>query len=222
MASRAGHLTRALSTTASTTVKRANLAPGMAVDTSMYTSTGGSGLDATSLSTSLQEASHKAVSAYRVALRDIPNMRRNFTIMEDSKFVASVIRDNFEQHRRVTDPKIVDMLVFKALQELREIREQWKTRTHIYSYIHRYADKVLRDEIAHKAKFVDSSDDREQMLRDWQQRGLVPNEIPSWAMFVRWKKDEDEKFHNFAVEKKLFSPDQLKRNASALSSCSIM
>lgn len=149
-------------------------------------------------------------------------MRRNFTIMEDSKFVAAVIRDNFEQHRRITDPKIIDMLVFKAIQELREIREQWKTRTHVYSYIHQYSEKLLRDEMTHKAASADTSDRRLQILHDWQQRGLVPPEIASWPMFLRWKRDEDEKFRNFAIDQKLFSSDELERNASKTSSCSVM
>lgn len=222
MASRAGPLGRAFCSTASASVKRPSLAPGMSVDTSMYTSTGGSGYDSTTLSSSLQEASRKAVSVYRTALRDIPHMRRNFTIMEDSKFIAGVIRDNFEQHRRVTDPKIIDMLVFKAIQELREIREQWKTRTHVYSYIHRYSEKQIRDEIARSVGPTDSSDRRQQILRDWQQRGLIPNEVTSWPLFVRWKRDEDEKFRNFAIDHKLFSSDQLDRNASTSSSCSVM
>lgn len=222
MASRTGPLGRAFCSTASASVKRPSLAPGMSVDTSMYTSTGGSGHDSTTLSSSLKEASRKAVSIYRTALRDIPDMRRNFTIMEDSKYVAAVIRDNIEQHRRVTDPKIIDMLVFKAVQELREIREQWKTRTHVYSYIHRYSEKLLRDEAAHSGASTDSSERRQQILRDWQQRGLIPNEISSWPMFLRWKRDEDEKFRNFAIDHKLFSSDQLERNATTSGSCSVM
>lgn len=224
MALRNPSFVRALSASASK-VGKPSLTPGMPVDTSSYTSTGGSGADSTALSTDMKEASGKAVAAYRIALRDISAMRRNFTIMEDEDYVTSVIRDNFEKHRGVTDPKIIDMLVFKALQELREIREQWKSRYHVYSYIQRYTEKLLRQELALKIQSTDTSDRREHMLADWRDKGLVPSEIINWSMFNRWKSDEEDKFRNFAIDNKLFSSQQLESNSSTssrTSTCTIM
>lgn len=218
MAFRAAPLARSLSTSSP---KVRSAVPGV-VNTSAYTATGGTGHDATALSSSLEEASRKAVAVYRASLRSIPDMRRNFTIMEDASFLTAVIRDSFERHRGITDPKIVDMLVFKAVQELREIREQWKSRTHLNSYIHRYTDKLLRQELVHKASTLDSSDSRDQMLHQWRDRGLVPHEIASWPMFTRWSDEQDLKFRNFAVDNKLFSDQQLERNANSSSSCIIM
>lgn len=221
MASRASSFTRALSTS-SQRISRQSVTPGMPVDTSAYTATGGSGADSTALSKSLEEASKKSIRVYRMALRDIPAMRRNFTIMEDKSFVTAVIRENFERHRNITDPKIIDMLIFKATQELREIREQWKSRHHIYSYIQRYTDKLLREELIHRASHTDLTGQREKMLADWRDRGLVPAEINTWDMFLHWKSNEDTKFRNFVLENKLFTSDQLDRNAKASSSCSVM
>lgn len=143
--------------------------------------------------------------------------------MEDHSYVVSVIRDNFEQHRGVTNPKIVDMLVFKASQELGEIRQQWKSRHHVYGYIQRYTEKLLREELVKRSQSSDTSDRREQMLADWRARGLVPVELVTWPMFTKWKADEDEKFRSFALDNKLFSTEQLERNsAQPKSSCTIM
>lgn len=222
MTLRTPNLVRALSLSSTQRVNRQAVAPGLPVDISSYTSTGGSGDDSTTLSASLDEASNKTKAAYRKAIRDIPDMRRNFTIMEDKSYLTAVIRDNFERHRNVTDPKIVDMLVFKALQELREIREQWKSRHHVYGYIHRYSDKLLREELAHRASSPDVSHKREQMLADWRDRGLVPSEIVTWAMFIHWKSDEDMKFRKFALDNNLFSNQQLDRNANLSPSCAVM
>lgn len=191
------------------------------VDTSHYTDTGGSGADDTSLSTSLEAASRKSVVLYRRALKDIPNMRKNFNIFEDSAFVRNTIREQFERHRLVSDPKIVDMLVFKADQELREIREQWKSRHHVYAYLYRYSEKVMREAAARRLQ-SGKSDGKDEALNDWRRRGLVPNEIITWPMFLRWKHEEDAKFNAFALEHNLFTSQQLDRNSNASSRCAIM
>lgn len=220
-------LSRALSSTAAAARTRAAIA-GSRVDTTTYTDTGGSGADSTALSSSLEEASAKAVVAYRAALRDIPAMRQNFTIIEDKAFVKACIRDLFERHADVSDVKIVDMLVFKAMQELREIREQWKSRHHVYAYIHAYAEKTFKEEAARKvterigAAGLGQDEKRNETLRLWRSRQLIPAEIQTWPQYLRWKEEEDAKFNAFAVDNKLFTQQQLERNAAAQSSCSIM
>ncbi|KAI0557544.1 Complex 1 LYR protein [Gracilaria domingensis] len=194
---------------------------GVRVDASHYTDTGGSGDDATALSASLEEASQNAVRLYRNALKDVPDMRKNFNIVEDAALVRHTIRDLFEKHDAVTDPKIIDMLVFKGWQELREIREQWKGRHHIYGYIQSYTEKLMREEAARSAQQagVQGKDD---LLALWRSRGLVPNELVTWPVFLKWKQDEDAKFHAFAVDHKLFTSEQLNRNSHASSQCTIM
>lgn len=205
------------------TLPRASRAPIASVNPEqLYTDTGGSGKDSTALSSSLAEASQKARSVYRQALRDVPAMRKNFTILEDRDFCVATIRDLFHRHASVEDPKIIDMLVFKAVQELGEIREQWKSRHHVYAYIHRYADKVMRDEMARKVNADGVSDGREEMLMHWKERELVPQEVGNWEMYLNWKEEEDKKFRAFAVENKLFTEEQLDRNAASSSQCTIM
>lgn len=186
----------------------------------VYTDTGGSGLDSTALSSNLAEASAKAVAAYRQALRGIPDMRKNFTILENKEFVAQCIRDLFERHEHVTDPKVVDMLVFKAKQELREIAEQWKSRHHVYGYIHRYSEKVFRENA--KQKLKEGGGGREELLRAWRDRGLVPAEVLTWGHFEKWREEEDEKFKAFVEDNHVFEKGVLERNASTPSGCSVM
>lgn len=204
-------------------------APGARVDVS-YTATGGSGADSTALSPSLEAASAKAVRTYRAALRDVPAMRANFNIVEEPAFIRAVIRDLFERRRGVIDSKIVDMLVFKANQELREISEQWKSRYHVYAYVQEYTEKMLREEAGKLAKAEAAAGNggdegrRLGLVRAWKTRGLVPAEIESWEQYVHWKAGEDAKFATFAVDKGIFTKAQLDRNASpaAQSQCAIM
>lgn len=209
----------AFTRTLSTAQRRAPIA-GSRVDTASYTDTGGSGLDSTTLSSSMEEASGKAVAMYRQALRNIPDMRKNFVIIEDESVVQKCIRDLIERHADITDPKVVDMLVFKARQELMEIREQWKSRHHVYGYIQRYTEKMVREEAAKRMKQGDG--DKEHILQAWRGRGLVPEEIVTWGHYERWRQEEDAKFRAFAEDNRVFEKGVLQRNASANPGCSVM
>lgn len=194
-----------------------------------FTDTGGSGRDATSLSSSESEASMKVHALYRDALRGIGEIRKNYSIVEDAQLVRDVIRDAFERYPHVSDTKIVDMLVFKGRQEIDEILAQWKGRHHVYQYIHSYEEKMLRHEAALKAEEGMAEGNRDEMhdakhlsmLKTWRERGLIPNEIESWAQYLRWKEEEDNKFQHFAIDAGLFTTDQLEANRKT-SQCSVM
>eukprot|EP00171_Calliarthron_tuberculosum_P009069 IDg9069t1 len=148
--------------------------------TARVTDTGGSGLDATSLSSSVEEARGKAVTMYRQVLRDIPAMREDFTIIEDELFVRRVVRYLFDRHSHVSDPKIIDMLVFKARQEAAEIRNQWKSRYHVYQHINAYRDEMSRRKAVEVARAHAHAPEggapahRQLLVDGWKARGLVP------------------------------------------------
>jgi hypothetical protein len=209
---------------------------GARVDTSKrYTDTGGSGLDATKLSSSTAEQSSAVHGLYRQALREIPAMRINYTIVEEEMFLRALIRDMFSLQRNVSDPKIVDMLIFKAKQEIGEIRGQFKGRHQIGIYIRNYHDKLAREAAsrlslaAGQEKFARelgapaiSDDAKHTMLASWRQRSLVPADLLTWTQYERWKAEENEKFTRFAVDANFFTADTLERNAKTKSQCSIM
>ncbi len=190
--------------------------PGARVTFGQVTDTGGSGHDSTELSSSLEEARASAVRAYREILKDIPAMRENFTIIEDEQHVRRVVRSLFERHGDITDPKVVDMLVFKARQEAGEIRNQWKSRTHVIKYVNEYneAQKLLA--LAQKAP-ADAL--KEARLAKWKADGLVPADIDTWVQYEHWQKDEDEKFVKFAEEQNLFTREQIASNNERKNQC---
>jgi NADH dehydrogenase (ubiquinone) 1 alpha subcomplex subunit 6 len=206
------------------------------VDTSSrYTDTGGSGLDATALSASPEHQAAEVRALYRTALREIPSIRVNYTIVEDESFVGALIRDLFTVKRDVSDPKIVDMLIFKAKQELGEIRSQFKGRHQVGVYFRNYHDKLAQQAAARLSAAAAaeheesdsggaavSEDAKQTMLASWRQRGLVPADIVTWAQYEHWKADEDEKHAHFAVDANFFSPETLQVNSRARSQCSVM
>lgn len=232
-ASAAASAARAASTSASgSSAVRAVVRPaiGARVDTSKrYTDTGGSGLDSTEPSRSPEHRATRIRALYRAALRDIPHMRINFTIVEDEGFVARLIRDQFDQQGHVIDGKLADMLIFRGIQELGEISNQFKSRNQIAAYIDEYHEKLHREALMLEATgsgatIAESSASAEKnaMLATWKQRGLVPADILTWGQYERWKAEENEAFASFAVDAQLFSEESLKRNEKAKSQCSVM
>jgi hypothetical protein len=199
---------------------------GARVDTSgRYTDTGGSGLDSTSPSRSGAERGARARALYRAALRDVDNTRINFTVVEDAAFVRSLIRDLFERTRNVPDAKVADMLLFKANQELGEIRNQYKGRSHVGQYINAYHAKLAAEAAAAEAAGGDGdagADARQRMVDGWSARGLVPKDVRTWPQYERWKNEDEARFAEFAAEKGLFTRDELRANADAKAQCSVM
>ncbi|XP_059460763.1 NADH dehydrogenase [ubiquinone] 1 alpha subcomplex subunit 6 [Corylus avellana] len=84
-------------------------------------------------SASLEEARHRVFDFFRAACRSLPtvmeiyNLHDVATVSQLRSTVASEIRKN----SHVTNPKVIDMLLFKAMEELGNIAEHAKQRHHI-------------------------------------------------------------------------------------------
>jgi len=84
-------------------------------------------------SASLEEARHRVFDFFRAACRSLPTVMEIYnlddvaTVSQLRSTVASEIRKN----SHVTNPKVIDMLLFKAMEELGNIVEHAKQRHHI-------------------------------------------------------------------------------------------
>ncbi|KDP40546.1 hypothetical protein JCGZ_24545 [Jatropha curcas] len=84
-------------------------------------------------SASLEEARARVFDFFRTACRSIPtimdiyNLQDVVTVSELRSSIASQIRKN----SNVTNPKVIDMLLFKGMEELNNIVEHAKQRHHI-------------------------------------------------------------------------------------------
>lgn len=203
---------------------------GARVDTSTrYTETGGSGADSTAPS---RDAAHRAArvhALYRAALRAVPEALVNFTIVEEPRFVRGAVRDMFEARRGALDGRVLDMLIFKGVQELEEVRMQFKSRTYVTTILSGWHEKRSREAVLAAAGGGDGrvrgaeAQRRGEMLAAWKARGLVPAEVLTWAQYERWKADESAAFAQFAVDGGLFGKDVLERNDKLRrSQCAIM
>uniref|UniRef100_A0A6T6CXR1 NADH dehydrogenase [ubiquinone] 1 alpha subcomplex subunit 6 n=1 Tax=Compsopogon caeruleus TaxID=31354 RepID=A0A6T6CXR1_9RHOD len=189
-----------------------------------FTSTGGTGREASLLSETHADARAAVLGLYRRAIQHIPQMRRDFNVVEEPQFLADLIRELFRRHDHVSDLKLIDMLIFKGNQELGEIVAQWKGRHHIMSYVEKFHQKKLREaaldlaasQANHHADvdsgFAMPSTIRTAKLLQWRSRGLIPENVETWDQYMLWKGGEREKFVQFVIQNKLFAPEDLEAN----------
>lgn len=84
-------------------------------------------------SVSLEEARHKVFDFFRTACRSIPsiieiyNLDDVVTVSQFRSSIASEIRKN----SHLSNPKVIDMLLFKGTEELNNILEHAKQRHHL-------------------------------------------------------------------------------------------
>merc|ERR1711978_675717 len=80
-------------------------------------------------SQNLEEARRNVRSLYRSYIRSVPYIMTTFKVAKlTEKQLYSVIREEFNKHGNVTDPRVVDLLVIKGKIELQEQVELWQQK----------------------------------------------------------------------------------------------
>ncbi|PQQ10441.1 NADH dehydrogenase [Prunus yedoensis var. nudiflora] len=84
-------------------------------------------------SVSLEEARHRVFDFFRAACRSIPTIMEIYNLDDvvAPSHLRSVVASEIRKHSSVTNPKVIDMLLFKAMEELNNITEHAKQRHHI-------------------------------------------------------------------------------------------
>ncbi|OIV89388.1 hypothetical protein TanjilG_22351 [Lupinus angustifolius] len=84
-------------------------------------------------SASLDEAKHRVFDFFREACRSLPSVMEIYNLYDVVKVseLRSFISYQIRKNTHVTDPKVIDMLIFKGMEELRNVVEHSKQRHHI-------------------------------------------------------------------------------------------
>ena len=67
------------------------------------------------------EARHRVLSLYKAWYRQIPFMLRHYDLPVSQATAYKTLRAKFDQHRGVKDIRVIDMLVIKGQQDLKEV-----------------------------------------------------------------------------------------------------
>jgi NADH dehydrogenase (ubiquinone) 1 alpha subcomplex subunit 6 len=68
---------------------------------------------------------------YRYCIRSIPYLQTNYKLPYTRMEVRNFFRSRFDEYRGVTDPKQMEMLLWRGEQELEETISMFKTRSHV-------------------------------------------------------------------------------------------
>ncbi|KAF1884944.1 hypothetical protein Lal_00028833 [Lupinus albus] len=84
-------------------------------------------------SASLDEARHRVFDFFREACRSLPSVMEIYNLYDvvSVSELRSSISSQIRKNSHVTDPKVIDMLIFKGMGELRNVVEHSKQRHHI-------------------------------------------------------------------------------------------
>ncbi|CAM6113763.1 unnamed protein product [Calypogeia fissa] len=88
-----------------------------------------------SSSASLEEARRRALDLFHETCRALPAIMEMYNLDEviSRTHLRSLIASQFRKHAEVTNPKVVDMLVFKGKEELQNCIDHAKQRHHLIS-----------------------------------------------------------------------------------------
>ena len=96
----------------------------------------------TSVSGSMAEARPKVIDLYRKAIRIVPLLIAQYELDFNPSAMKKRIRRDFDQHKSVTDPAMVDKLLFLGVVELEEARLMWKQTCHVEYYFERESSQL--------------------------------------------------------------------------------
>ena len=99
----------------------------------------------TSLSASFTEASKTSKQLLREYLRAAPTIVRNYELGFTVDDVRKRVVEEFRKHAYVTDPKIIDFLIFKGRSELADLVAHYKMKSHVERYLTRRKTKEDAD-----------------------------------------------------------------------------
>jgi NADH dehydrogenase (ubiquinone) 1 alpha subcomplex subunit 6 len=77
------------------------------------------------------DARIRVLSLYKAWYRHIPYMVKDMDIQPSVTECRDQLRANFNKNAHLKDIRVIDMLVVKGQQDLKEVVEHWKQPTHI-------------------------------------------------------------------------------------------
>ncbi|CDP17138.1 unnamed protein product [Coffea canephora] len=84
-------------------------------------------------STSREEARKRTFDFFRLACRSIPNIMEIYNLDDvvTPSQLRSTVASEIRKNAHVTNPKVIDMLLFKAMEELKNFVDHAKQRHHV-------------------------------------------------------------------------------------------
>ncbi|KAK7343091.1 hypothetical protein VNO80_26054 [Phaseolus coccineus] len=84
-------------------------------------------------SASMEEARQRVFNFFREACRSLPSVMEIYNIYDVTSVaqLRSTVASEIRKNMHVSDPKVIDMLLFKGMEELKNVVDHSKQRHHI-------------------------------------------------------------------------------------------
>ncbi|XP_057453608.1 NADH dehydrogenase [ubiquinone] 1 alpha subcomplex subunit 6 [Lotus japonicus] len=107
-------------------------------------------------SVSLEEARHRVFDFFRIACRSLPSVMETYNLYDVASVsqLRSTVASEIRKNTHVTDPKVIDMLLFKATEELKDIVDHAKQRHHVVGQYVVGRHKLEQQELGSKGQTI--------------------------------------------------------------------
>lgn len=85
-------------------------------------------------SNNINESGKRVIKLYRMWIREVPRIQRIYRMEKTRKECLDKLREKFEEHSHLRDPRVIDLLVNKGKMELDECVYAWKQKCHFMRY----------------------------------------------------------------------------------------
>ncbi|XP_065910005.1 NADH dehydrogenase [ubiquinone] 1 alpha subcomplex subunit 6-like [Dysidea avara] len=87
-------------------------------------------------SVSFEEARKRVLNVYRAWYRELPRTCEAYALDVSIKQARGKLREEFMKNAHVRDPRVIDLLVFKAQNDLYDTYQIYASKTHLMRYFH--------------------------------------------------------------------------------------
>jgi NADH dehydrogenase (ubiquinone) 1 alpha subcomplex subunit 6 len=82
----------------------------------------------------MAEARQNVIDLYRTALRLVPEFNAQYELSHSPSYMRARIRRDFEKHKNVSNPLIVDKLMYLGRIQLEEAKNKWAQTNTVDAY----------------------------------------------------------------------------------------
>jgi len=98
----------------------------------------------------------RVIDLYRDWIRAAPEVCSLYAVNVSPQEIRHAVRQRFEQHRYVSDPRAIDVLLLKSRQDLQETLNCWKQTDHVLGIL---LDTKQRPQKSFMQKFLEGRDE---------------------------------------------------------------
>lgn len=109
----------------------------------------------TAMSRNMKEATLKTRRLYRQSMRELPTLVRSYQLELTVSEARNKVKSDFLKNKHISEPYLVDALVFKGTSDLEEARLLHMTKAHVMRYFTPEPSTIVDHEESYQSPELD-------------------------------------------------------------------